>query len=55
MKKRVFLLLSDFIHSGPAGGILLMVATALAMVLANSPLSTYYDLIIDRIFILAIW
>jgi NhaA family Na+:H+ antiporter len=46
MKKRVLLLLSDFIHSGPAGGILLMVATALAMVLANSPLSTYYDLLI---------
>jgi NhaA family Na+:H+ antiporter len=29
------------------GGILLMISTILAMILANSPLSTYYDLFID--------
>lgn len=33
-------------HSESAGGILLMTAAALALVLANRPLNTFYDLII---------
>lgn len=37
---------SEFIQSESAGGILLMTTAALAMVIANTPLSTFYDLII---------
>lgn len=37
---------SVFIQSDSAGSILLMAAAALAMVLANTPLNRFYDLII---------
>lgn len=37
----------DFIRLEAAGGILLMMAAALAILVANSPLSVYYDLFID--------
>lgn len=37
----------NFFHKESASGILLMLAAALAMVLANSPASGWYDLIID--------
>jgi Na+:H+ antiporter, NhaA family len=46
MIKAILLRFSELIKSESSGGILLMVATALAMVLANTPLSTFYDLII---------
>ncbi|MGB3212056.1 MAG: Na+/H+ antiporter NhaA [Desulforhopalus sp.] len=46
MKKSIPLPLRKLIHSESAGGLLLMVTAALAMVMANSPLSTFYDLII---------
>lgn len=38
--------ISEFIHSEAAGGILLMVAAACALALANSPFSGYYDLLL---------
>lgn len=38
---------SEFARSESAGGILLMVAAAVAMVVANSPLNSYYDLFIN--------
>jgi len=38
--------IAEFIHSGSAGGVLLMMTTVAAMILANSPLSKYYDLLI---------
>jgi len=37
----------DFLKLESAGGILLAAAAALAMVIANSPLAPYYDLLID--------
>ena len=37
----------DFLKLESAGGIVLMMSAALAMVVANSPLSVYYDLFID--------
>ncbi|MFC1556017.1 Na+/H+ antiporter NhaA [candidate division KSB1 bacterium] len=37
----------NFFKMESIGGILLMVSTILAMILANSPLSTYYNLFID--------
>ncbi len=46
MRKIVSIRLSEFIHSESAGGVLLMVTAALAMILANTPLNKYYDLII---------
>ncbi len=46
MRNKVTFRFSEFIKSESAGGILLMAAAALAMVLANTPLSKYYDLII---------
>lgn len=39
--------LSNFFKQESAGGILLMVAAVLAIILANTPLSTYYNLLID--------
>lgn len=39
-------LTSEFIQSESAGGILLIAATCLAMILANSPLAHYYNLFI---------
>jgi NhaA family Na+:H+ antiporter len=39
--------IAEFIHSESAGGMLLMIAAASAMVLANSPFAKYYDLLID--------
>jgi len=37
---------AEFIHSESAGGILLMIAAGCALILANSPLAEYYDLLI---------
>jgi NhaA family Na+:H+ antiporter len=39
--------LTEFISSESAGGILLMIAAALAMILANTPLSYLYDLFVS--------
>lgn len=39
--------INNFFRMEAASGIILMFAAALAMVLANSPLSTWYDLLID--------
>ena len=39
--------LADFLKWESASGILLMLATILAIILANSPLSSYYNLLID--------
>lgn len=47
MRNKVSLRFSEFINSESAGGILLMAAAGLAMILANTPLSTFYDLIIN--------
>lgn len=38
---------SEFIQSESSGGILLMATAALAMILANTPLAIFYDLIIN--------
>lgn len=46
MKNRVLLRFSSLIHAGSGSGLLLILTAALAMVLANTPLSIYYDLII---------
>jgi hypothetical protein len=46
MNNKISFRFLEFIRSESAGGILLMITAALAMVLANTPLSTYYDLII---------
>lgn len=45
--EKVTLRVSEFIQSESAGGILLVGAAILAMILANSPLSHYYDLFIS--------
>lgn len=47
MRNEVSQRFADFIKSESAGGILLMATAALAMILANTPLSTFYDLIIN--------
>jgi NhaA family Na+:H+ antiporter len=47
MKNEVSLRFSEFIKSESAGGILLMATAALAMILANTPLNSVYDLIIN--------
>ena len=39
--------ITEFLRSESAGGVLLMGAAVLAIVLANSPLAHYYDLLID--------
>ena len=39
--------LNDFLNMESAGGILLMIAAASALLLANSPLSVYYDLLLS--------
>ena len=39
--------ISEFLQKESAGGILLMFAALLAVIMANSPLSGYYDLLID--------
>ena len=46
MKNKITSWFSAFISSESGGGILLMMTAALALVLANTPLRTYYDLII---------
>ncbi len=46
MENNISFRLSRFKESESTGGILLMISAALAMVLANTPLSTFYDLII---------
>jgi Na+:H+ antiporter, NhaA family len=40
-------IIKNFFKMESSGGILLMAVTVLAMILANSPLSVYYDLFID--------
>lgn len=44
--RRTKLKISEFLQSESAGGILLMITAALAMVIANTPLRVYYDLFI---------
>lgn len=44
---RVSRRLSEFIRSESAGGILLMITAALAMILANTPLSYLYDMFVS--------
>jgi NhaA family Na+:H+ antiporter len=44
--RNITLRLSEFIKSESAGGILLMITAAVAMILANTPLIAFYDLII---------
>lgn len=46
MKNGISLRFSKFMQSESAGGILLMITAALAMVIANTPLSTFYDMLI---------
>ena len=36
-----------FLKMEAAGGIILMIAALVAMILANTPLATYYQLLID--------
>ena len=40
-------MIQDFLGKESAGGILLMMAAALALIVANSPFSPYYDLILE--------
>ena len=47
MRDKVSRRFSEFIKSESAGGILLMASAALAMILANTPLSPVYDLLIN--------
>ena len=47
MRNKVSRRFSEFIKSESAGGILLMASAALAMILANTPLSPIYDLLIN--------
>lgn len=47
MRNKVSRRFSEFIKSESSGGILLMASAALAMVLANTPLSSIYDLLIN--------
>ncbi len=46
MKKELLLRFSKIVQSESAGGILLMTFAVLAMILANTPFRTYYDLIL---------
>lgn len=46
MKNNITGRFSEFIHAESGGGILLMITAALALVLANTPLYPYYDLLI---------
>lgn len=39
--------LREFLKSGPAGGVVLILAAGLAMLMANSPLAHIYDLLLD--------
>ena len=39
--------IQEFLKQESAGGILLMIAAVLAVILANSPLSSWYDLLLD--------
>ena len=39
--------ITRFLKLESSGGILLMIAAVIAMVLANTPFATYYDLLID--------
>ena len=39
--------ITRFLRLESSGGLLLMIAAVIAMVLANTPLATYYDLLID--------
>ena len=45
--KRIGSLFDEFLRLESAGGIILMIAAASALVLANTPLSVYYDLLIS--------
>ncbi|BHH85211.1 Na+/H+ antiporter NhaA [Desulforhopalus sp. 52FAK] len=45
--RRTKLRIYEFMQSESAGGILLMITAALAMVIANTPLHVFYDLFID--------
>lgn len=45
--KIIILPIQDFLKMESSGGILLMFAAALAIVFANTPLSSYYDLLLD--------
>lgn len=45
--QRVTVKIKEFTQSESAGGILLMISAALAMVIANSPLKSFYDLFIS--------
>ena len=47
LKKTKTSFLTDFLKLESAGGIILMVAAALALLLANSPLQSYYNLLLD--------
>jgi NhaA family Na+:H+ antiporter len=47
LKKTNTSFLTDFLKLESAGGIILMVAAALALLLANSPLQSYYNLFLD--------
>lgn len=47
LKKNKTSFLTDFLKLESAGGIILMVAAALALLLANSPFQSYYNLLLD--------
>ena len=44
MRKSV---IEEFLHKESSAGIILMIAAVAAIVVANSPLSPYYDMLID--------
>ncbi len=54
MKTRKSHPIKRFFEQETAGGILLIVAAALAMLLANSPFYGHYDLLIDTPFIISL-
>jgi len=47
MKTPHISIIKRFLENESSGGILLMIAAVLAMIIANSPLSTYYSIFID--------
>lgn len=46
--------ISQFLHSDSAGGILLIIAAVLAMVMANTPLERVYTLLVDTTFTISL-
>lgn len=53
-RKTETIFISDFLRQETAGGVMLMGAAVFAIILANSPLDVYYDLLVDTPVVVAV-